>query len=141
MPAMFHKAFRNGKHNKEGWIIGAYEGIRHVPDLEVAFAFPVPVEDMVKGDILRGTLDEVKYYGFYEDISHPEKYDESLNNTIAYGASPRATIALDKCAKIHAWLPGRDFVHARHISNAAVYEELKEWVTQKGFTEWKSNCI
>ena len=82
MPAMFHKAFRNGKHNKEGWIIGAYEGIRHVPDLEVAFAFPVPVEDMVKGDILRGTLDEVKYYGFYEDISHPEKYDESLESSI-----------------------------------------------------------
>ena len=38
---------------------------------------------------------------------HPERYDESLKNTIAYGASPRATIALDKCSKINAWLAGR----------------------------------
>ncbi|MGO2074678.1 MAG: AAA family ATPase, partial [Pseudoalteromonas sp.] len=29
---------------------------------------------------------------------------------IEYGASPRATIALDKCARANAWLHGRDFV-------------------------------
>ncbi len=29
---------------------------------------------------------------------------------IEYGASPRATIALDRCARAHAWLEGRDFV-------------------------------
>ena len=34
---------------------------------------------------------------------------------IAYGASPRATIALDKCARIHAWLDGRDFVTPEDI--------------------------
>lgn len=55
---------------------------------------------------------------------HPEKYDESLNNTIAYGASPRATIALDKCAKIHAWLSGRDFVTPEDI-HALVYDILR----------------
>jgi len=55
---------------------------------------------------------------------HPEKYDESLNNTIAYGASPRATLALDKCAKIHAWLSGRDFVTPEDI-HALVYDVLR----------------
>lgn len=55
---------------------------------------------------------------------NPEKYDESLKNTIAYGASPRATIALDKCARIHAWLAGRDFVTPEDI-HAVVYEVLR----------------
>ncbi|WP_209327026.1 AAA family ATPase [Pseudoalteromonas sp. PA2MD11] len=36
--------------------------------------------------------------------------DEQLGRWIEYGASPRATIALDKCARAHAWLAGRDFV-------------------------------
>ena len=40
----------------------------------------------------------------------PEKYDEQLSKWIAFGASPRATISLDKCARANAWLDGRDFV-------------------------------
>lgn len=55
---------------------------------------------------------------------NPEKYDESLKNAIAYGASPRATISLDKCAKIHAWLSGRDFVTPEDI-HALVYDVLR----------------
>lgn len=55
---------------------------------------------------------------------HPEKYDESLKNAIAFGASPRATIALDKCAKINAWLSGRDFVTPEDI-HAVVYDVLR----------------
>lgn len=33
-----------------------------------------------------------------------------LASWIAYGASPRATIALERCARAKAWLDGRDFV-------------------------------
>jgi MoxR-like ATPase len=40
----------------------------------------------------------------------PERYGEKLANWIEYGGSPRATIALDRCARVHAWLKGRDFV-------------------------------
>jgi MoxR-like ATPase len=40
----------------------------------------------------------------------PEKYDDNLKKWLAYGASPRATIALDRCARSRAWLHGRDFV-------------------------------
>lgn len=55
---------------------------------------------------------------------HPEKYDETLKNTITFGASPRATIALDKCAKINAWLSGRDFVTPEDV-HAVVYDVLR----------------
>lgn len=38
------------------------------------------------------------------------KLDQQLGRWIEFGASPRATIALDKCARAHAWLHERDFV-------------------------------
>ena len=41
---------------------------------------------------------------------HPEKYDERFKRWVAFGASPRGTIALDRCARAKAWLEGRDFV-------------------------------
>jgi len=40
----------------------------------------------------------------------PEHYDTELAQWIEFGASPRATIALERCARSHAWLNGRDFV-------------------------------
>ncbi len=41
---------------------------------------------------------------------HPDKYQKQLKNYIAMGVSPRATIALERCARAHAYLQGRDFV-------------------------------
>ncbi|MGH1438680.1 MAG: AAA family ATPase [Cellvibrionaceae bacterium] len=41
---------------------------------------------------------------------HPEKVDQQLAQWIEYGVSPRATIGLDRCAKAHAFLKGKDFV-------------------------------
>lgn len=40
----------------------------------------------------------------------PEAYDKELAGWLEYGASPRGTIALDRCARAHSWLQGRDFV-------------------------------
>ena len=39
-----------------------------------------------------------------------ERYGEDLAGWIEHGASPRATMALDRCARARAWLDGRDFV-------------------------------
>ncbi|WNO07638.1 MoxR family ATPase [Teredinibacter sp. KSP-S5-2] len=40
----------------------------------------------------------------------PENYGDDLKRWIEYGVSPRATIGLDRCARAHAWLEGKDFV-------------------------------
>jgi MoxR-like ATPase len=40
----------------------------------------------------------------------PAKYSEDLGREIELGASPRAGIALDRCARAYAWLQGSDFV-------------------------------
>ena len=37
-------------------------------------------------------------------------YDAALSRRIAWGASPRGSIALERCGRAHAWLSGRDFV-------------------------------
>ncbi len=41
---------------------------------------------------------------------HPQGYSKELPAWIAFGASPRATIALDRCSRARAWLDGRDYV-------------------------------
>ncbi|MEK6749628.1 MAG: MoxR family ATPase [Pseudomonadota bacterium] len=46
-------------------------------------------------------------------------YDEQLAQWIRFGASPRATIALDRCARAHAWLAGRDYVSPEDIQTVA----------------------
>ena len=40
----------------------------------------------------------------------PGSYSADLANWLEFGASPRATIAMDRCARAHAWLRGSDFV-------------------------------
>jgi MoxR-like ATPase len=40
----------------------------------------------------------------------PSLYDAELADWLEYGASPRATIALDRCARANAWIEGRDYV-------------------------------
>ena len=55
---------------------------------------------------------------------NPQKVDATLKGMVAYGASPRATIALERCAKIHAWLQGRNFVAPEDVQ-AIVYDVLR----------------
>ena len=38
------------------------------------------------------------------------RYDAALGRRIAWGASPRGSIALERCARARAWLAGRDYV-------------------------------
>ncbi len=49
----------------------------------------------------------------------PNDYSPSLAKWLRFGASPRATIALDRCAKAHAWLNERDFVTPEDIHQIA----------------------
>lgn len=55
---------------------------------------------------------------------HPALYDERLTQWLRFGASPRATLALDRCSKAHAWLAGRDFVTPEDIQ-AVAHEVLR----------------
>lgn len=55
---------------------------------------------------------------------NPAPYNEKLARWLRFGASPRATIALDRCAKAHAWLQGRDYVKPEDI-HAIAHDVLR----------------
>ncbi|HAS6173248.1 TPA: AAA domain-containing protein [Vibrio vulnificus] len=49
----------------------------------------------------------------------PSHYNAELAEWISMGVSPRATIALDRCARAYAWLDGRDYVTPGDIQTMA----------------------
>jgi MoxR-like ATPase len=51
----------------------------------------------------------------------PAKYDAQLAKWIMYGASPRGTLALIRCAKSLAWLRGDQYVTPHHIQTLCPY--------------------
>ena len=54
----------------------------------------------------------------------PSPYGDDLVRWISYGASPRGTIALDRCARAQAWLKGHDYVTPEDIQ-AVVHDTLR----------------
>lgn len=50
---------------------------------------------------------------------NPSALDDRLGQWIEVGASPRATLAIDRCARALAWLQGLDFVSPDHVQNIA----------------------
>lgn len=50
---------------------------------------------------------------------NPGAYGDELAHWLEYGASPRASITLDRCARAHAWLAGRDYVAPEDIQSVA----------------------
>ena len=55
---------------------------------------------------------------------NPGPYSDDLARWVSYGASPRGTIALDRCARARAWLQGRDYVSPDDVQSVA-YDTLR----------------
>lgn len=55
---------------------------------------------------------------------NPAQYGDDLANWIDFGASPRGTIALERCARAHAWLNSRDFVSPDDVQ-AIIHDVLR----------------
>ena len=49
----------------------------------------------------------------------PERYSDELARLITWGASPRGSLALDRCSRARAWLRERDFVTPEDIQELA----------------------
>ena len=75
----------------------------------------------------------------------PTPYGSDLADWLRYGASPRATLGLDRCARARAWLAGRDYVSPEDIQAVAPdvlrhrvllsYQAEAEGRTAQGFVE------
>ena len=49
----------------------------------------------------------------------PGRVDASLDGQVMYGASPRASMGIDRAARARAWLEGRDYVGPEDIQDVA----------------------
>jgi MoxR-like ATPase len=49
----------------------------------------------------------------------PGRYGDPLSKWIQIGASPRGSLALDRCARARAWLDAQDFITPDHIRAVA----------------------
>jgi MoxR-like ATPase len=85
-------------------------------------AFPQAELFKVREDAARLYLDP-KLNKYIVDLVQasrkPEAYEEGLKRWCRFGASPRATIALARCARARAWLDGEEFVAPHHIHAVA----------------------
>ncbi|MDT0553453.1 AAA family ATPase [Urechidicola vernalis] len=55
---------------------------------------------------------------------YPSKYNEQLDSWLDFGGSPRATIAIDRASRTHAWMSGNDFVSPDDV-RAVVHDCLR----------------
>ncbi|MEK6215159.1 MAG: AAA family ATPase, partial [Vibrio fluvialis] len=92
----------------------------------------LPLSDMVESYIIDLVM----------ATRNPEQYEHSkLASWLTIGASPRASIALDKCSRALAWLEGRDHVlidDVREVASLVLghrlslsYEALADGISQK----------
>jgi MoxR-like ATPase len=57
----------------------------------------------------------------------PGSWDAELSRLVSYGGSPRATIALDRCARARAWLDQRDYVSPDDV-HAVIHDVMRHRV-------------
>ena len=91
-------------------------------------------------DVIFKARDEVQAMHISEDVERyivalvmatrkPERYpDSNLPQWLAVGSSPRASITLDKCARAHAWLSGKDYVDPDDV-RAILFDVLRHRIT------------
>ena len=59
---------------------------------------------------------------------YPAEYDEKLATYIDIGVSPRASLGLDQCSRVYAWLQGRDFTTPEDV-RAVVHDIFRHRIT------------
>ena len=59
---------------------------------------------------------------------YPEQYDEKLASYIDVGVSPRASLGLDQCSRVYAWLQGRDYTTPEDV-RAVLHDVFRHRIT------------
>jgi MoxR-like ATPase len=111
---LLHVYIDYGTKEAEAQVIRLVRGEEHSSD--TADNSPPLIQQIIFD--ARGEINQVKVSEVIETYMvdlifatrFPERYDEKLASWIRIGASPRGAIGLDKCARVHAWLNGRDHV-------------------------------
>lgn len=106
----------NRQVSKQGELVN-----ENIPNLSQEIVFAVRQE--VLGMFLSPALEDYMVQ-LVIATRQPSAYGSDLAKWLRYGASPRGTIGLDRCARAHAWLQGRDYVSPADI-HAVAYDVLR----------------
>lgn len=101
LPAIAEELGREAS-NKEGWLTGLSEqllGDAEAGDVELGICFPIGAGETA----IRGRTRGIEWYGFPEDIIHPERYDERIEEELA------AIVAAFRPDLVHIF--GTEFAH------------------------------
>ncbi len=100
--------------------IEAERDILHLVRDEAADKLPAPPSQVPQEDVFAARQEvlamhmapEVEEYIIQLIMAtrNPQAYGKELADWLEYGASPRGTIALDRCARAHAWIRGKGYV-------------------------------
>jgi MoxR-like ATPase len=92
-------------------------------------AYAPPARPLPQGELfamrraVSGLYLDPKLHSYIVDLvqatRNPKVYDSDLARWCRFGASPRASIALARCARARAWLDGDQFVAPHHIQAVA----------------------
>lgn len=66
---------------KEGWLTGTMNRIQQEENSNITLGVCFPVASMQEE--VTGMIDQIAYYGFYENINEPEKYEEGLEERLS----------------------------------------------------------
>ncbi len=94
--------------NKEGWLAGISETILKEKKQDITLGVCFPVSEQQDG--ICGETDGLFYYGFFEDVLHPENYDEALEGRL------KRIVEQFKPDVVHAF--GTEFPHTLAMMKA-----------------------
>ena len=128
---------------------------------QLKIAQPAPMRKLSQSDLFAMRRDVAQLYldpklnNYIVDLVQatrdPKAYDADLARWCRFGASPRASIALARCARARAWMDGDNFVAPHHIQAVApeilrhrlllTFEAEAEGITTDNFVERLLNLV
>lgn len=115
--------YPHAEHEKQILHLARNEA-RGVPDAELESFTPISQQSVFDAreevlDLFMAERLEEYLLQLVLATRNPAAYGDDLAMWLQYGASPRASIALDRCARARAWLNQRDFVGPDDIQEMA----------------------
>jgi len=83
---------------------------RHPVPQQAVFEARAEIDGIFVSDLAQQYMVDVIYATRF-----PNRYGEPLSDWVQIGASPRGSLALDRCARVRAWLDGHEFVTPDHV--------------------------
>jgi len=107
-----------------GTVVKGQRGSRADPHIDVGGQLLIVLFGVAcRKDKIDDVLDDLVFATRY-----PEKYDEKLASYIDVGVSPRASLALDSCSRVYAWLQERDYTTPEDV-RAVVHDVFRHRIT------------